>query len=71
MQHLLNDHKDCPDQRENSHKLNIETKHPILVLTKSQWKLRQQQSEFPKRRKAIVQQILASENRTKSKRAGM
>ena len=41
MEHLSNDHKDCPNQQENSHKLCDEMGHPILSLMESQWKLRQ------------------------------
>ena len=42
MEHLSKDHKDHPNQQKNSHKLSHETGHPILCLTKSQRKLRQQ-----------------------------
>ena len=42
MEHLSNDHEDCPNQHENSHELYDETGHPVLSLMKSQWKLRQQ-----------------------------
>ena len=42
MKHLSNDHKDHPNQHENSHKLSDETGHPVVYLTESQWKLRQQ-----------------------------
>ena len=38
---LSNDHKDHPNQHENSHKLCNETGHPVVNLMESQWKLRQ------------------------------
>ena len=38
MQHFSNDHKDHPNQHENSHKL-CETGHPVLSLLESQWKV--------------------------------
>ena len=48
MEHVSNDHKDHPNQHENSHKPRNETKHPVLSLLKSQWKLRQQHDQnFP------------------------
>ena len=34
-----------PNQCENSHKLNDEVGHPVLNLTESQWKLRQQHDQ--------------------------
>ena len=67
MEHLSNDHEDHPIQHENSHKPRDERGHPVLSLLESQWKLRQQQS--PNGGKAILEQILASEERNKSKRA--
>ena len=45
--HLSNDHEDRPNRHENSHKLYDETGHPVLSLTESQWKLRQQHQNFP------------------------
>ena len=41
MEDLSNDHKDHPNQQENSHKLCAEMGHPIVNLMESQWKLRQ------------------------------
>ena len=41
MEHLTNDHKDCPNHHENNHKLCDEMGHPVLSLIESQWKLRQ------------------------------
>ena len=72
MEHLSNDHKDHPNQHKNSHKLCGETRHPVLSLLKTQWKLRQQHDQnFVNGRKAILEQILASEKRNKSRRAGL
>ena len=46
--------------------------HPIVNKLESQWKLRQQHDQnFPMEGNAIVEQILASEERKKSKRAGL
>ena len=45
MEHILNDHKDYPNQQENSHKLCDEIGHPVLSLLESQWKLRQQHDQ--------------------------
>ena len=47
MEHLSNDHEDCPKQNENSHKLCDEAGHPVLSLLKSQWKLKQHDRNFP------------------------
>ena len=73
MEHLSNDHKNCTNQHENSHKLSGETGHPIVNLMKSQWKLRKQydQSEFSNGRKVIIEQILTSEEKNRSKKAGL
>ena len=46
MEHLSNDHEDCPNQHENSHRLCDETWHPFLCLTESQWKMRQQHDQI-------------------------
>ena len=45
MEHLSNDHEDCPNQHKSSNKLCNETGHPNLSLTESQWKLRQQNDQ--------------------------
>ena len=72
MEHLSNDHEDHPDQHENSRKLCDETGHPVLSSLESQWKLRQQHDQkFLKVGKAIVEQIRASEEINKFKRAGL
>ena len=48
MELLSEDHKDHPNQHENSHKLCNEMGHPVLGLLESQWKLRQQHDpNFP------------------------
>ena len=48
MEHLSNDHKNYPNQHEDSHELCNETGHPIDNLMESQWKLRQQHDQnFP------------------------
>ena len=62
MEHLSNDYKDHPNQHENSHKLCNETGHPLANFMESQWRLRG---------KANAVQILASEERNKSKKAGL
>ena len=45
MEHLSNDHKDHPNQHENSHKLCDEIGHHIVNLMESQWKQRQQHDQ--------------------------
>ena len=68
MEHLSKNHEDCPNQLKNSHKLCDETGHPTGNLMGSEtatW------SEFSNGGEAIVEQILASEERNKSKRAGL
>ena len=42
MEHLSNDHEDHPNQHDPNHKLFNKTGHPILSLTESQAKLREQ-----------------------------
>ena len=66
MEHLSNDHKYHPNQHENSDKLCDETGNPVVNLMEIQWKLR---SEFPNGGKAVAEQIPASEEINKSKRA--
>ena len=69
MEHLSNDHKDHSNQHENSHKLCDETGLPVdgksMETEITTW------SEFPNGGRAIVEQILASGDRNKSKSAGM
>ena len=65
-------HEDHLNQHENSHKLSDETGHPVVNMMESQWKLRQQHDQkFQNGGKAIVEQILASEERNLSRRAGL
>ena len=40
MEHLSNDHEDCPNQHRDSHQLCNETGHPVVNLMETQWKLR-------------------------------
>ena len=48
MEHLSNNHEDCFNEHENSHNLYDKTRHPILSLMESQWKLKQQHDQnFP------------------------
>ena len=64
MEHLSNGHEDNPNQHENSHRLHNETRHTVVNLMESQWKLGQQPDQnFLNGGKAIVEQILASEER--------
>ena len=60
---MINDIEDPPNQHENSHKSCNETRHPVVNLIESQWET--------SGGKAIVEQILASEERNKSKRTGL
>ena len=66
MEYLSYDHEDRPNQGKNSHKLCDEMEHTLLSLAGSQWKLRQQHDQSSNGGKAIVKQILASEERIKS-----
>ena len=40
MDHLSNDHKECPNQHNNSHKLFSKMGRLVVNLMESQWKLR-------------------------------
>ena len=68
-EHLWNDHEGRSKRHENRHMLCDETSHfefdgkSIKTETTPWW-------EFPNRGKAIVEQIIAPEERSKSKRAG-
>ena len=54
MEHLTNDYKERPNQRENCHKLYDEMGHPVLSLMENQWKLRQKYGlNFPMERKPL------------------
>ena len=68
MEHLSNDYEDCPNQHENSHKLSDETGQLAVNFMESQRKLRQQYQNFPVEGKPLKK---ASEEKNKSKRAGM
>ena len=67
MEHLSSDHNNCPNQHKNSHKQFNEMEHPVVNLMESQWKLRKQHDQNFNGGKVIVEQILASEERKKSK----
>ena len=69
MEPLSNYPEDHPSQHKNSHKLCNEMQYPILSLLESQWKQATAWPEFSNGRKVIVEQILASEEMNKSKRA--
>ena len=62
---LIYDHEDHTNQYENSHKLCNEMRHPVVKLMESETAT----SEFPNGGKAVVEQILASQEINKSKRA--
>ena len=63
MEHLLNDHKDHPNQEENFHKLCNEMACHCAYDGKSMETETTTWSEFPNGGKAIVEQILASEEK--------
>ena len=71
MEHLSNDHEDHLSQHKNIHNLCNEMGHAILILLESLWKLRQEhdQNFAMVEKKAVVEQILASEEINESKRA--
>ena len=53
MELLSNDHEDCSNQWENSHKLCDEMGRPVNMM-ESQWELRQQHDQsFPMERKPL------------------
>ena len=45
MGHVTNDYKDRPNHHENNYKLSMQTGHPVLGLTESQWEQRQQHDQ--------------------------
>ena len=48
MEHLSNDHKDCPNWHKNSHKQCDEMGRHVVNMMKSQWKMKQQHDQnFP------------------------
>ena len=68
MEHPLNGHEDHPNQLKNSHKICDETGHVILsLLEKSMETETTTYLEFPNGGKAIVEQILVSEERNNPK----
>ena len=71
MEHLSNDHKDRPSQHKNSHELCNEMANPVVNLMESQWKRDNNMIRLSQWSNAIVEQILVSEERCKSKRAGL
>ena len=72
MDHLSNDHKDCPNQHKNNHKLYNETNHPAFLFAgKSTETKTTTWSDFPNGGKAFVEQIIVSEYTNKSKRPGL
>ena len=70
MKHLSNDHEDQPNQHENSQAMPWKWAFHCEFYGKSMETETTTWSEFPNGGKAIVEQILASEERKKSKRAG-
>ena len=70
MELLSNHHNDHPNQHENCHKLSDETGHPVSSLMETKWKLKQKYDHH-QNLKAIAEEIQASEERNKSKRAGL
>ena len=66
MEHLSNDQQDHSNLCNNSYKPCNETRHPVLSLLETQWKLRlQHEQNFP------MVSIIEAEERKKSKRAGL
>ena len=70
MEHLSNDHENHANQHENSHKLYDEMASNCEFDGKSM-ETETTTSQFPNGGKAIAEQILASEKRNKTKRAGI
>ena len=72
MEHLSNDHKDCLNQHENSHKLWDETGYPVVNFDgKSMETEATAWSEIPNGGKAMVEQIPVSEEIKNPKREGL
>ena len=68
MEHLSSDHKDPPNQHENSHKLCDEMGHPIVNLMESQWKPRQQNDQnFPLEGKPLQNKYYCQKKEINSK----
>ena len=72
MEHLSNDHKDHPNQHENSHKLCHET-----GVSRCEFDGKSMETEtttwlkFPNKRKASVEQIIGPEEINKSESTGL
>ena len=59
MEHLSNDHEDCPNKHKSSIKQCNETGHPTVNMMESQWKLRQQHDQnFPMEGKPFQKKYL-------------
>ena len=71
MEYLSNDVEDHPDQHKNSHKLCEETGHTVLSWLKVNGNETTSWSELPNLGKAIVEQLQASEEINKFKKAGL
>ena len=69
MKHLSNDHKDRPNQHENSHKLCDGTQHPFVNLMESQWQLRQHHAQDARWLESHCRTNISVRRRNKSKRA--
>ena len=70
MEHLSDDHKDRPYHHENSHKPSDELGYPFEFHGKSMETETTTWSDFPNGEKGTVEQVLASEEINKYKRAG-
>ena len=71
MENLSNDQEDHSSQQKNSQKLYNETGHTFLNFMNKSMETETTWSEFPNGGKANAEQILASEEINKFKRAGL
>ena len=71
MEHRSNDHGCCPNQCKNNHKLYNHKAFFFYFDGQSVKIETATSSEFPNEGEVILEQILASEERNKSKRAGL
>ena len=72
MEHLSNYQEDYPNQHKNSHELYNENRASCFEFDRKSLETETTTgSEFPNGRKAIVEQILVSEEINKSKRVGL
>ena len=68
MENLSNDHKDCPNQHENSHKQCDEMGHPAVNMMESQWKTKQQHRQnFPIKGKPLQKKYQRQNNKINQK----